>query len=134
MNEAEIIVAWGEVSAHLWTILQFWASISFGIIALAHFAPERLNNFLVAFVIFLYTVFSFMCGGLYLSDFELLAALYEEADILLSERGEGAIFLSKFAQYQNMSGVPILLFGFPSIYLGCIAYLIYRYRGERQNV
>lgn len=131
MNEAELILAWGEISGHLWTIVQFWASISFGVIAVAHFASEKLNHFLVLLVIFLYTLFSIYCGGFYVSDIQLLLALYEEAGSLLTERGEDAVFLTAFANYpQVWTGALFGLLGLPSIYLGSIAYLIYRYRGR----
>jgi hypothetical protein len=134
MNEAEMILAWGEISGHLWTIVQFWASISFGVIAVAHFASEKMNDFLVLLVIFLYTLFSIYCGGFYISDIQLLLALYQEAEFLLAERGEEAVFLTAFANYSPWwTGVLFGLIGLPSIYLGSIAYLIYRYRGRAES-
>ena len=129
MNEADLILAWGEISAHLWTIIQFWASISFGIIAVAHFAPENLNRFLVVLLIALYTLFSVYCAGLFISDIELLLALYKEAEAALAQRTGEAIFLSAFINYPPSSGAPFILIGLPLVYLGCIAYLIHRYRG-----
>mgnify|MGYP001826415758 CR=1 FL=1 len=133
MNEAELIIAWGEVSGHLWTVIQFWASISFGVIAIAHFAPEKLNLFLVLFVIFLYTLFSLYCASLFVEDAQLMMSLYEEASLLLVQRGEDAIFLSAFINYQPIMAIPFTFIGFPAVFIGSISYLVYRYHGTRSD-
>lgn len=134
MNEGELILAWGEISGHIWTIIQFWASISFGVIAVAHFFPQNLNRHLVVFVIFLYTLFSSFCASLVIADAQLMMALYKEAGALLVQRGEDAIFLSSFVDYQPGAAALFTFIGFPSVFVGSIAYLVFRYRGSRAGV
>jgi hypothetical protein len=43
---------------HAWSLLQWWASISFGLIALTHFGAARLTWLLVAILVTLYTLFT----------------------------------------------------------------------------
>ena len=132
MTEADLIVAWGEISAHLWTIVQFWTSITFGVIAISHFASERLNLFRVALIVILYLLFSLMCFGFFRADVQLLLSLYEEASVLLEERDEASIFLSQFVEYfPTKSFAPFGLVGFPLIFLGSIGYLLHRFLREQ---
>ena len=134
MTETELIIAWSEVSGHLWTVLQFWASISFGMIAVAHFASEQLNRLLVVLLTVLYVLFSLYCAGFYISDVELLMALYEEAQLSLEERNGKGVFLSAFVHYPPVKLSALFgVVGFPTIFLGSIFYLLYRYKSVNKG-
>jgi len=46
MSKYELIFALSEVASHLYTILQFWAEVSFSLAVLAHVAADRFNAFM----------------------------------------------------------------------------------------
>lgn len=58
MTEAEVIFQIAEVANRLWMLLQWWASISFGVLIVAHIASNQLNLFLTVVILFLYSAYS----------------------------------------------------------------------------
>ena len=60
MTEAELIYQLGESANRLWTLVQWWASISFGLVALAHFSIRKLSLALVGALLSLYVLFSLL--------------------------------------------------------------------------
>ncbi|MCP8899581.1 hypothetical protein [Gilvimarinus xylanilyticus] len=58
MTEFEISYLTSEALDRMWDIMQFWVSITFGLIAMSHIARRHLNVILVAAVSLLYLLFS----------------------------------------------------------------------------
>ncbi|MDO3388482.1 hypothetical protein QWI17_21730 [Gilvimarinus sp. SDUM040013] len=58
MTEFEISYLTGEELNRMWDIMQFWVSITFGLIAMSHIARRHLNVLLVGAVSVLYLLFS----------------------------------------------------------------------------
>ncbi|UTF58656.1 hypothetical protein [Gilvimarinus sp. DA14] len=58
MTEFEISYLTSESLDRMWDIMQFWVSITFGLIAMSHIARRHLNIILVGAVSLLYLLFS----------------------------------------------------------------------------
>ncbi|MFT4873293.1 hypothetical protein [Congregibacter sp.] len=58
MTEKEIVDLIFIIYDRYWTVLQWWASVSFGLILVAHFAVEKLKLTWIVGIIALYTTYS----------------------------------------------------------------------------
>lgn len=58
MTEYEIAYLASEYINRTWSVMQFWASVSFGLIALSHLGQRHLNLFATLMVSFLYLGFT----------------------------------------------------------------------------
>ena len=137
MNEYDLIFAWSEVTSHLNNLMQFWVSITFAILMVAHFASERLNLFLVCVLIALYSVFSTFFFGLYMADGSLIASIFSDAAALAESQGENAsqtlISLSRYNFFGGEQGAYALVVVSPLTYLCAVGYLIYNYKQSNRN-
>ena len=59
MTEAELLMFATEAIDRLWSLMQWWASISFGLLVVAHIDSSRIGAYLAVLVPLLYTCFSF---------------------------------------------------------------------------
>lgn len=135
MSEIELFIAWSELKAQIWSQIQFMASISFGLIALAHFSSDRLNIVLVVVLALLYT--GFFAHGLSVvrADFELIHAIYRQAEELAAREGSSPS-IGALAMYRSTVGGsgPLFFVGvIPSVYFGSLGYLVYRYIVTRRQ-
>ncbi|MGJ8692618.1 MAG: hypothetical protein ACSHW0_09060 [Thalassotalea sp.] len=58
MSEYEIVYMMSVHTDRIWTIMQFWASISFGLMVVAYIAAAKLTLPMISILTFLYIVFS----------------------------------------------------------------------------
>jgi len=58
MTESEITFQLSELFDRYWVIHQWWVGVSFGLIAVAHFAGHKLNYVFTGVILGLYTAFS----------------------------------------------------------------------------
>ena len=126
MTEAEIIEQISEIIDRLWVIQQWWASVSFGVLIIAHVASEKLNGFTVALILFLYTVYSVYVNEILGLSSDVLASFIADLEGL-AESGslvtEGAAAYIKQPRYSPIL-VPIALYG---TYVSAVAYLVFGY-------
>ena len=74
MNENEILehmVAHGE---QVWSNLQFWTSVSFGLLIAAHIAAANVSKSVLAAILVLYMFFTATFMGMVLYDIEVIRA------------------------------------------------------------
>ena len=132
MTEAEIALQVTEMYALSWTVQQWWASVSIGLLVLSHVAYDRLNVSLVTIIVVLYTAFSAYLLQIldsqavtvadYLSDLRTIA----ESGYTLTAGTQALI------DSENTASVVLVVVALWGTYVGCIAYLIYSYiRGKR---
>jgi hypothetical protein len=101
MTESDITFQLSEIYDRWWVIHQWWVSVSFGLIAVAYFAGQKLNYLLIGVILSLYVAFSVWIHGLveyqeqivggFLSD---LRALIESGQI---ESDGASAYLGAFA-------------------------------------
>ena len=126
MTEAEVIFQISEVANRLWMLLQWWASISFGVLIVAHIASNQLNLFLTVVILFLYSAYS-----VYMFDLaEYNNSIYFAFGADLQNMSDAGIELTAGASaniVQPELGYSIGPVVFVGTYLSVNAYLIYSY-------
>lgn len=113
-----------------WTQLQWWASVSFGIIALTHFADKKLNLVLVSFVSLIYLLFTIF---VWTNTRFLIVMLSGYGQDLMALQNTGKVsaatrlVINFFNKYASLNGLIIQFCVFATC-IGTISYLVYTYR------
>lgn len=134
MSEAEILEYLFSIYDRYWTIVQWWASVSFGVIMIAHFAADRLKAFLVITVLVLYVLYSAWVYLLLVYNVDIASGFFEDLDSLrrtgaLQSHGARAASENPFVTYGTRLGMIAL----PATFLACSGYLIYAYIHARKG-
>ena len=134
MTEAEILFQYSEVVNRIWTLIQWWSGVSFGMIALAHLTLERLNRALLLVVLSLYTIYTILIysvlrlnvdnTGDYVDDLRQLRAMGETLGGHATRLIE-----SDFSILVQTLGWIIPMY----VYIACVFYPIYAYK-KHKNV
>ena len=113
-----------------WTQLQWWASVSFAIIALTHFAGKKLNLVLVFFVSLIYllfTIFVWTNTGFLIA----MASGYGQDLMALQNTGKVSaatqLVIDFFSKHATLNGL-IIEFCIFATCIGTVSYLVYTYR------
>jgi hypothetical protein len=134
MTESEIVYQISEAYNRSWSIQQWWASISVGLLILSTVAAEKLNFVIITVVVSLYSAFSFnlfmiltvinKVTSSYVSD---LHALADSGHMLAS---------GSFAYTEPGSeiGVALTLVALFGTYLGCVTYFIYSFYKNKREI
>lgn len=130
MTEVEIAYQtflYGEAMA---SMLQWWAGVSFGLIAVSYFAAKRINLFFVIVLLSLYILFSIGLVNTLVAIQGWQAALMADFAALESTSNFGAVFMSSTAGSPFRSAFALAVLG---TFLGCIAYVVYAYMHSRRK-
>lgn len=133
MTEYDLIFTWSETTGHLWAMIQFWVSISFGLIVVAHIAAHKLNIVLVSTMILLYSFVSIFIGSLIVADGNILQAVYFDAARLIETKETTSATIAALANYQTKEqfGGFFISIALPVTFISTIAYFIYSYKKSR---
>ena len=132
MRDLMLLELYRIAIGQLWSLVQWWASVSFGLIALGHFASKKLNLAFVIVLTVLYTSFSaYFLGNTGSMVLEIRG--YRDELMLLMNAGElgpaGIAFLENYGSTSvTVIGFIVALFG---TFLGTVGFLIYSYRRTR---
>ena len=131
MTEAELLMIASEALDRMWSLMQWWASISFGLLLVAHIASSRIGTYLAVLVPVLYTCFSLGVVAIIGRNLGIVEAVYEDLRILQA----GDIELSITAKYMVQGAGVVGSFAVPialvATYIGVLGYFVYCYRTER---
>lgn len=137
MYELALVETLREAMATIWSSLQWWASVSFGLMAVASLGRDRLNLFVTLSLTALYslfTVYTLGNGSLMIAEaggaVQDLAALRDAGTI-------GSVGARTLQSYEHpMAGLNFSLIFFScfvATYAGCLGYLWYSFRKESRN-
>lgn len=129
MTEADLIDTIFAIFDRYWNMIQWWGSVSFGLIAVAQFAVDRLNVFLLSLLILLYTLFTAWVGIYYFFNLELLWGFRQDLAELgsMAHHGTKALLTSRtVVKGVILQDVAVVLTFFSSI-----AYLIFSFFTRR---
>lgn len=132
MTESEILENIFKIFDRYWSIIQWWASVSFGFIAVAHFAVDKLSRALVALLILLYVLFTAWVVDFYLFNVQILAGFRKD----LSQLGDAAHFGTRSLLESSIvkGGIVLQDIAFMLTFFGAVGYLIYTFvRYQRSN-
>jgi hypothetical protein len=132
MNENDLISFYSDITDRLWVLAQFWGSVSLGLVALAHFASEKIKGMILYGVIFLYSAYTFSVFAMMranrivldsvvldLQDLELSGETLSRTGVIVQEAGLG--------QWEGALWAVVVF----STYLGCVGYVIYAHRNRK---
>lgn len=124
MTEYELIYLSSEQLNRTWSLLQFWASISFGLIAVSHFANKHLNLAMILTLTVLYLAFTgFIASIIGLNEHVVEGFLEELANKATLSKGAQNLITSAPG-----GGKMIFIFtAFFGTFLGVICFLWYSY-------
>ena len=133
MTEDQILNQFGENNAVIFSLLQWWLSVSVGLVAAAHFLSKKLNLYLVIFLATLYSFFSvythLFVALTFVTNVGLIDALNAYPEDQLSKAGQA--FLAWPDSLQTlMAGAFVLCVvgGF----VGAVTYFLVSYRSNRE--
>ena len=130
MTEAEIIYQASEYLDRVWSMQQWWASISIGVLVMAHLASARLNLFLIVISLGLYTAYSLYMVQMAGENYDTIFALASDLELLIASGEAMTSAAVELADIPNTS--PVLYFvTFGGTYLSVVSYVVYSYWKSR---
>ncbi|MEP5570097.1 MAG: hypothetical protein ABJN62_19810 [Halioglobus sp.] len=133
MTEAELVMVASEAFDRVWSLLQWWASVSFGLLVVAHIASHRIGTYLAILVPVLYTCFSLGIVAIMRRNLGIVQSVYEDLGILQATDIELSVTAKYMMQGAGIVGDLALPIALLATYVGVIGYFIYSYRTERYN-
>ncbi|MBT5030864.1 MAG: hypothetical protein HOM55_01055 [Proteobacteria bacterium] len=107
MTEADILYQLSELYNRYWAMNQWWASISFAIIALSHFASHKLNKILVSIIIVLYAAYSFWMQRYMHYNVLIIGGLFQDLEVL---KDSGIVLSNAANQYLAVTNDALTLY------------------------
>jgi len=130
MTEADLLSQLAPVGDFLWSLMQYWTSVSIGILIGSYFVAKRLSIGFLTLILFAYILFSFTVAELMqLQVLEIKAIAMD-----LNSLAENGVVLSHtsraFLEHgpvvnENMTGLAVRLLMFGTMFLVTIFYPIY---------
>ena len=132
MSEAELLLA-SEALDRMWSLIQWWASISFGLLVIAHIAADRIGLYLAVLISMLYTGFSFAVLRIAGRNMGIAESVVGDLRALEAAGND----LTMTAQYWMQGAEPVTKIALPLImvvtYIGVLGYFIYSYRSKQAD-
>lgn len=136
-QETAILELVAIAMGHAWSLLQWWASISFGLIALTHFGAPRLNRLLVIVLVTLYSLFTVFWWLNHSALVHELLGHVSDLKTLQESQALGAAALAKVELFEGWRGIAsavIVLLCVLGTYVGTTAYLLHTFlKGQRKD-
>lgn len=82
MTEADLLSQLSSFGNFLWSLMQYWTSISVGILIASHFVASRLNGFILAIFIIIYTVFTVQIVTLMQLELQAIKGIFMDLEIM----------------------------------------------------
>ncbi len=134
MHEADLIEQLFSVYDRYWTIVQWWASVSFSLIVVAYFAAHRLSKAIVATLLFLYALYSAWVYLLMLYNIDISEGLLADLETLrvagqLTSQGALAAAQNPVNFYGAWLGVIAQL----ATFVACVGYFLHAFAQARRS-
>ena len=134
VSEAEILEQLFSTFDRYWFIVQWWASVSFGLIMIAYFAAEKISALLLGTILGLYLIYTSWVYMLLVYNVDIGAGLLADLNSLsnsdeLKTQGARVALENPFVIYGTWLGNVAL----PLTFFACIGYLLYAYSHARRN-
>jgi hypothetical protein len=133
MSEAEIVYQMSEIYNRVWSIQQWWASMSIGLLILAHLASERLNLLLVVFIMALYSSFSLYIFNILGRNWNAIVSYIQDLQELKDTGHDLSSGTLTFLIPQSEIVTSLVIIVLISTFIGCNAYLVYSYLKVRRK-
>ena len=130
MTEAEIAFQVSEYLDRVWSMQQWWASVSIGVLVMAHLASDKFNLFLVCISLGLYTTYTLYMQQMSHENVETLFALLRDLEVLVDS---GKVSSNNAEELLDILVINPMLFilTFGGTYICVVSYVIYSYAKTR---
>ena len=139
MTEAQIYEFINVHQGNLISLMQWWASISFALVALAYFGRNSLHLVLVCIVLLLYVAFSLFAYGVFIDQINRIVLLSDDfvaiAESAPEVSGISMYFIERAREGNSGSWLQYLelLIAIFGTFLASISYVIFAYRMNRKR-
>ena len=130
MTEAEIVFQYSEYVNRVWSLLQWWGSVSLGLIALAHLASDRLNSILLFAILSLYTSYSILLMVMLSVNVTAMGLLIEDLTRLANEGVAIGNYASNLIEADTLGPILGLIVALGT-YFSSMLYPIFALRQQR---
>ena len=131
MTEAEIAFQVSEYLDRVWSMQQWWASVSIGVLVMAHLAAEKLNLFLVCISLALYTTYTLYMQQMSRENVETVFALLRDLEVLVDSGKVSSNNAEELLEILTINPVLFIL-TFGGTYICVVSYVIYSYVNMRR--
>lgn len=134
MSEAEILYQFTLFQDRTWETIQWWVSMSLGLVAVAHFGGKSLTKPLFILLLTLYISFTvFMATYVNISQERMLASLEDLAALPPDQLSftSGTVLAGNTDSIIFSLSMTICLFG---VFAGSIYFLYYTYKASRASI
>lgn len=137
MSEYEILDLYYSNQSQITLIMQWWVSVTFGLLAVGHFGAEKLNVFLLSLLVVLYSSFSFVMSGFFVEKSDTMRGYLGDLNALQQNGAALSPSTVEFVE-SGLQPIPwlanlIFLIALGGMFLATIGYVIYAYLRERQS-
>lgn len=135
MSEAELVYQYGENANAIWSLLQWWVSVSFGVLALAHFTGKHINLAFLLGIASLYSVFSLILFLFVGTIVQIQAGVLSSLTQLGASEGisdTGSAVLAAAGTWERTGTVPMILL-YLGVSLATVCYPIYVWIQQRRS-
>ncbi|MFK8050409.1 MAG: hypothetical protein AB8B81_18445 [Halioglobus sp.] len=133
MSEADVLEQLFSLYDRYWVIVQWWASVSFGIIMIAHLASEKLSAFILLTILVLYTVYSLWLYFLLDYNMAITFGLIDELSSLADDGKLTAGGQEALGHPSGRYGVLLGMFALPITFFACAGYLVFSFVHARKS-
>ena len=126
MTEAEIAYQVSEYLDRVWSMQQWWASVSIGVLVMAHLASDKLNLFLVCISLSLYTTYTLYMQQMSRENVETVFALLRDLEVLVDSGKVSSNNAEELLEILMINPVLFIL-TFGGTYVCVVSYVIYSY-------
>jgi hypothetical protein len=130
MTEAEIAFQVSEYLNRVWSMQQWWASVSIGVLVMAHLASDKLNLFLVFISLALYTIYTLYMQQMSLENIDTVFALLRDLEVLVDSGKVSSNNAEEILGILTTNPVLFIL-TFGGTYVCVVSYVIYSYAKTR---
>ncbi len=128
MTEYEIASMISEYANRMWQIIQFWSSVSFGLIAICYLAQNRLSLLINSVITILYIAFSIFVFSMQAMNESVIAGFLQDLQVMIEQgglqsSGAAAILSSK----PSLGQILIIRFASIGTFIGTLFFLWYTY-------
>ena len=137
MSLAELLAELSSSQERLWTILQFWSSVSSGLIIAVYVIDKKVQIALTYSVLFVYSAYTYFCLVLLIQAGTLIEGLVENIELELNLLESQQNVVSPLAEgfrsgWQGYSPIPILV-AYLGLYFLAAGFTLYRQHGPRDK-
>ena len=113
--------------------MQWWVSVSFGLLIIAYFAAEKIGSFTLAIILAAYGIFSAWIFSFLFYNVDIILGFMADLEALDNAGGLKSFGARKYMDSQaRVYGIYLSYLALAATFFGCAGYLVYTFRNARK--